>query len=163
MAEELQIPTSENREEIYRSLIPQLETLIGDEKDDVAIMSNIAAALRQTFGFFWIGFYVVKNDELVLGPFQGDVACFRIQKGKGVCGTAWEKGETIIVADVDVFPGHIACSSASRSEIVVPIFRNGKVAAILDVDSNRLNDFSAADQVGLQQIAELCSNYLNTQ
>ena len=163
MAEELQIPTSENRVEIYRSLIPQLEALIGDEKDDVAIMSNIAAALRQAFGFFWVGFYVVKNDELVLGPFQGDVACFRIQKGKGVCGTAWYESETMIVSDVEAFPGHIACSSASQSEIVVPIFLNGKVIAVLDVDSDTVDDFSAVDQVGLEQIAELYSKYLNTQ
>lgn len=163
MAETLQIPSLGNREEIYRSLIPQLKALIGGEKDEVAIMSNIAAAIRQAFGFFWVGFYVVKNDELVLGPFQGDVACFRIQKEKGVCGTAWEKEETIIVSDVEAFPGHIACSAASLSEIVVPIIRKGKVVAVLDVDSDKLDDFSVVDQAGLEQIAELCSNYLNTQ
>lgn len=163
MAEELHIPTSKNREEVYLSLIPQLEALIGEEKDEVAIMSNIAAALRQAFGFFWVGFYVVKSDELVLGPFQGDVACFRIHLGKGVCGMAWEKAETIIVPDVDQFPGHIACSSASRSEIVIPVTQNGKVTAVLDVDSDKLDDFSTVDQTGLEQIAELCSNYLNTQ
>lgn len=163
MAEELQFPASENREEVYRSLLTQLEALIGEEKDEVAIMSNVTAALRQAFGFFWIGFYVVKNDELILGPFQGDVACFRIQKGKGVCGAAWEKAETIIVPDVDQFPGHIACSSASRSEIVVPVIKNGTVAAVLDVDSNSLDDFSTVDQDGLEKISKLCANYLNTQ
>ena len=160
MAETIQIPTSENREEVYRSLIPQLKALIGDEQDDVAIMSNIAAALRQAFGFFWVGFYVVKNGELVLGPFQGEVACFRIQKGKGVCGTAWEKEETIIVPDVEAFPGHIACSAASRSEIVVPIFSNGKVTAVLDVDSNNLDDFSVVDQVGLEKVMGLIEQKL---
>ncbi len=163
MSEELQIPTSETREKIYSSLIEQLVALIGEEKDEVAIMANVAAALRQAFGFFWVGFYLVKCDQLILGPFQGDVACFRIQKGKGVCGTAWQMGRTIIVSDVDKFPGHIACSSKSRSEIVVPIVRNGAVAAVLDIDSDRLDDFSTVDKTGLEQIAALCSNYLNTQ
>lgn len=163
MAEELHIPNSKNRMELYRSLIPQLEALIGDEQNAVAIMSNVAAALRQAFGFFWVGFYVVKNDEMVLGPFQGDVACFRIQLGKGVCGSAWEKAETIIVADVDQFPGHIACSSGSRSEIVLPIIHDGKVVAVLDVDSDKRDDFDEVDKVWLEQVAKLCANYLNTQ
>ena len=163
MAEELNILRSKNREEVYRSLVPQLEALIGDEQDSVAVMSNLAAALRQAFGFFWVGFYVVKNDELVLGPFQGDVACFRIKMGKGVCGSAWQKAQSIIVPDVDQFPGHILCSAASRSEIVVPIILNQNVVGVLDVDSDKLNDFVEVDQYWLEKIAKLCGNYLNTQ
>jgi GAF domain-containing protein len=163
MAEELNILKSKNREEVYRTLVPQLEALISDEQNAVAIMSNLTAALRQAFGFFWVGFYLVKNDEMVLGPFQGDVACFRIQLGKGVCGSAWKKAETIIVADVDQFPGHIACSSESRSEIVVPIIHDGKVVAVLDVDSDKRDDFDEVDKVWLEQIAKLCTNHLNTQ
>ncbi|MFT4680250.1 MAG: L-methionine (R)-S-oxide reductase [Granulosicoccus sp.] len=163
MAEELQIPTSDNRVEVYQSLIPQLEALIGDEKDSVAVMSNVAAALRQAFGFFWVGFYLVKNGELVLGPFQGDVACFRIKMGKGVCGRAWQKSKSIIVPDVDQFPGHITCSTASQSEIVVPIILNENVIGVLDVDSDKRNDFDEVDKHWLEKISKLCANYLNTQ
>jgi len=146
------------REEKYISLLPQLKSLIGDETDAIANAANIAAALRQAFNFFWVGFYFVKSDDLVLGPFQGDIACTRIQKGRGVCGTSWQNKETIIVADVDAFPGHIACSSSSRSEIVVPIFVNENVVAVLDVDSDVLNDFSEIDKIYLEQIALLFSS-----
>jgi len=156
MAESLAIIKG-TREEKYISLLPQLKSLIGDEADAIANAANISAALRQAFGFFWVGFYFVKSDELVLGPFQGEIACTRIQKGRGVCGTCWKKKETIIVPDVDSFPGHIACSSASRSEIVVPVFVNGEIVAVLDVDSNQLNDFSETDKIYLEQIALLFS------
>ncbi|MBI3136552.1 MAG: GAF domain-containing protein [Bacteroidetes bacterium] len=159
MAEELSI-SGTTREEKYKSLLPQISALLEGETDAVANAANIAAALRQTFGFFWVGFYFVKNNELVLGPFQGDIACTRIQKGRGVCGTCWEKGETILVADVDAFPGHIACSSLSRSEIVVPVFKDKQVVAVLDVDSDQLNDFSETDKIYLREIALRWSNCL---
>lgn len=152
MAESLAIING-TRKEKYISLLPQIKSLIGDEKDVIANAANVAAALRQTFNFFWVGFYFVKSNELVLGPFQGDIACTRIQKGKGVCGTSWQQASTIIVADVDKFPGHIACSSSSRSEIVVPVFCNEKVVAVLDVDSDQLDDFSELDKIYLEQIA----------
>jgi len=154
MAEELHIPTG-TRADIYASLIPQIEALIGDESDQVANLANISAALKEAFGFFWVGFYMVKENELVLGPFQGPIACTRIRKGKGVCGTAWERGETIIVPNVDEFPGHIACSSASKSEIVVPIKKEGKVIGVLDVDSDQLDDFSEVDKVWLEKLVRL--------
>ena len=156
MAEELNIPKGAEREEVYRSLLPQVEALIGDETDQLAIMANVCAALRQAFGFFWVGFYRVQNDELILGPFQGDVACFRIKKGSGVCGTAWQKAETVVVPNVDDFPGHIACSAASRSEIVVPIFKGNQVVAVLDVDSDKLDDFSEVDRLWLEQLMRIC-------
>ena len=152
------IISSDNKAEMYRQLLPQLKALIDGESSLIANLANVAAALRQTFGFFWVGFYLVDDNELVLGPFQGDVACTRIGFGKGVCGTAWEKAETIIVPDVDAFPGHIACSSQSRSEIVVPIKKSGKVVAVLDVDSTLLDDFDETDQRGLESIANLLSN-----
>lgn len=163
MAEELNIPNGTDREELYRSLLPQIEALIGDETDQQAIMANVCAALRQAFGFFWVGFYRVENGQLVLGPFQGDVACFRINKGSGVCGTAWEKAETIIVPDVEQFPGHIACSAASRSEIVVPMFNENEVVAVMDVDSDKLNDFSEVDKIWLEKLAQMCQKRFNTQ
>lgn len=156
MAEELHIPKGADRDEVYRSLVPQIKALIGDEDDMQGIMANVCAALRQAFGFFWVGFYRVEANELVLGPFQGDVACFRIAKGKGVCGTAWAESNTIIVPDVDAFPGHIACSSASRSEIVVPVFKDDEVIAVLDVDSGRLDDFSEVDRLWLEQLMRIC-------
>jgi L-methionine (R)-S-oxide reductase len=152
MAEELNI-TGSTREEKYKSLLPQIDSLLEGETDAVANAANIAAALRQTFGFFWVGFYFVKNNELVLGPFQGDIACTRIQKGRGVCGTSWENKATILVPDVDAFPGHIACSSLSKSEIVVPVIKDNVVIAVLDVDSDQLNDFSETDKIYLEQIA----------
>jgi len=157
MAEELNISKG-NRTEMYEQLLPQIKALISGEFNQTANLANIAAALRQTFGFFWVGFYIVDSDtELVLGPFQGDIACTRITKGRGVCGTSWKNSETIIVSDVDAFPGHIACSSLSKSEIVVPILKQNKVRLILDVDSNKLNDFSEVDQRYLEQLAQIIS------
>lgn len=154
MAEELTIKGN-SRDEIYLSLLPQIKALVEGEEDLVANLSNISAALKQSFGFFWVGFYLLKNDELVLGPFQGTIACTRIAKGKGVCGTSWEKNETIIVDDVDAFPGHIACSSSSRSEIVVPIFdTKNNFVGVLDVDSDQLNDFSGVDQTHLELLVK---------
>ncbi len=152
MADEL-ILDGETREQKYQTLIPQIKALIEDEPDLVANCANIAAALRQTFGFFWVGFYFVKDDELVLGPFQGDIACTRIAKGRGVCGTVWQNGETLIVPDVNNFPGHIACSAASQSEIVVPIINQGQVRSVLDVDSDKLDDFNDIDQKYLTELA----------
>lgn len=154
MAEKL-IIDSGNKEEKYRQLLPQLRRLLEDETDLVANLANLAAALRQTFGFFWVGFYLVKEGELVLGPFQGPIACTRIRRGRGVCGTAWQEERTIVVPDVELFPGHIACSSESRSEIVVPLFRQGSVIGVLDVDSDRLNEFDETDARYLQEICAL--------
>lgn len=148
------------KEEQYQSLIPQIEALITGEPDLVANLANIAAALKEQFGWLWVGFYLVKGEELVLGPFQGPVACVRIRKGKGVCGTAWEKGETLIVPDVEQFPGHIACSSLSKSEIVVPIFQEDKVVGVLDVDSIALNEFDETDKVYLEKITAMISRSL---
>jgi len=159
MADELNIQTNISKKEKYELLIPQLAALVGGETSLVANLANVAAALRQTFGFFWVGFYLVDGDELVLGPFQGDVACTRIGFGKGVCGTAWKEKQTIIVPNVDEFPGHIACSSASQSEIVVPLVSNGKVIAVLDVDSHMLDDFDEEDKAGLEKIAILITPF----
>lgn len=156
MAEDLNILKGASKEEKYESLISQIEGLLFGEKNLVANLANIAAALREGMGFFWVGFYLVDNDdELVLGPFQGPVACTRIKKGKGVCGSAWKQEETLIVPDVDKFPGHIACASASKSEIVIPIKKAGRIIGVLDVDSNKLNDFDKTDQNYLQKILEL--------
>ena len=152
MSESLYIPVGTSKEEKYLSLLPQIEALITDEEDLVANLANISAALKEAFGFFWVGFYLVKGEELVLGPFQGPIACTRIGYGKGVCGTAWKEGKTQLVPDVDAFPGHIACSSASRSEIVVPVIKDGEVVMVLDVDSDQLNDFDATDQKYLEQL-----------
>lgn len=160
MAEELIIPTTENRTELYESLIPQVKALIHGEPDMVANLANTVAAIKQTFNFFWIGFYVAKEDQLVLGPFQGPIACTRIRFDKGVCGASYTQQKTIIVPDVDQFPGHIACSSDSKSEIVVPVIKAGEVRMVLDVDSNQVNDFGEADQVGLEQIAKLIADML---
>jgi GAF domain-containing protein len=155
MAETLFLPQSGTKEEIYQALLPQIEALISDETDLVANLANIAAALREAFGFFWVGFYVVQGQELVLGPFQGPIACTRIAFGRGVCGTAWKEQKTQLVPDVEAFPGHIACSSASKSEIVVPAFHNGEVALVLDVDSDRLDDFDTVDQKYLEELMGL--------
>ena len=155
MAEELNISTSASKKERYTQLIPQISALIEGESSLIANLANVAAALRQTFGFFWVGFYLVDENELVLGPFQGDIACTRIGFGKGVCGTSWKEKKTIIVPNVDEFPGHIACSSASRSEIVIPIISEKEVVAVLDVDSHILNDFDDHDRIGLEKIATL--------
>ncbi len=152
MAETLFLPQDGSKEEIYQALLPQVEALISGEQDLVANLANIAAALREAFGFFWVGFYVVQGQELVLGPFQGPIACTRIAFGRGVCGTAWKEKKTQLVPDVEAFPGHIACSSASKSEIVVPAFQNGEVFLVLDVDSDRLDDFDAVDQRYLEDL-----------
>ena len=161
MAEELFIPTDTDRSAIYKALFPQLEALIGDESDLIANLANISAVLKEAFGFFWVGFYLVKEGQLVLGPFQGPLACTRIPFHKGVCGAAYTRRETILVPDVEAFPGHIACSSASRSEIVVPVFnRNGTVAMVIDVDSDQLDDFSETDVLEIGKIAALISRKL---
>ncbi|TGE15683.1 GAF domain-containing protein [Hymenobacter elongatus] len=152
MAEELLLDTTLTKAEKYRQLLPQIEALTTGEPDLVANLANTAAALRQAFGFFWVGFYLVKNDELVLGPFQGPIACTRIRHGKGVCGSSWALAKTLLVPDVEQFPGHIACSSESKSEIVVPIVQDGQVVAVLDVDSDLLNDFDHDDQAALEQL-----------
>ena len=143
------------KEETYRPLLPQIAALVEDETDPIAKMANVAAALHQAFGFWWAGFYRVVGDELVLGPFQGPVACMHIPFGRGVCGTAWQRQETVIVPNVHEFTGHIACSSESKSEIVVPVFRDGKVIAVLDIDSAEYNTFDEMDQVYLEQIVSL--------
>src|SRR5579872_3988509 len=151
MAEDLEI-THGDKTDQYSSLLPQIRALVEGENDRVANLANIAAALRQQFGWLWVGFYLVKNDELVVGPFQGPVACTRISKGRGVCGTSWKEERTLIVPDVEAFPGHIACSSLSRSEIVVPIFAAGEVVGVLDVDSVELDAFDAEDQRWLEEV-----------
>lgn len=154
MAEDLTILQG-SKEEQYRGLIPQIQALVSGEDDLIANLANIAAALKEQFHFFWIGFYLLKDDELVLGPFQGPVACTRIRYNKGVCGTAWAKGKTIIVPDVNQFPGHIACSSLSQSEIVVPIYRNQQFIGVLDVDSADLSSFDEVDRQYLEEIIKL--------
>lgn len=156
MAEELIIAQSSQKEERYKTLLPQIEALIGDEPNRIANMANVAAALKETFNFFWVGFYLVEVKELVLGPFQGPIACTRIKPGKGVCGTSWSQKKTMLVPNVDEFPGHIACSSDSKSEIVVPgINTSGEVEFVLDVDSDQLGDFDQVDQVYLEQVVSL--------
>ena len=154
MAEDLSIITG-SKEDQYQSLVPQIKGLLEGENDLVANLANTIAALKEQFGWLWVGFYVVKNDQLVLAPFQGPVACTRIRKGKGVCGSSWAEAKTLIVPDVEKFPGHIACSSLSKSEIVVPVIRNGQVVAVLDVDSEDLAQFDTTDQYYLEQIVEL--------
>lgn len=158
MAEDLQIIQG-TKEDQYEALLPQIKALLESEPDFIANLANVAGALKEQFNWLWIGFYLVKNDELVLGPFQGPVACTRIKKGKGVCGTSWAKAETLIVPDVEKFPGHIACSSLSRSEIVVPMIRNNKVVGVLDADSINLNQYDDIDQKYLQRIVELINFY----
>ncbi|RIV22170.1 GAF domain-containing protein [Fibrisoma montanum] len=161
MAETLLIPQTADREAIYESLIPQIAALTEGEPDLTANLANIAAALKEAFGFFWVGFYLKKDDQLVLGPFQGPIACTRIAFDKGVCGAAYSRRETILVPDVDQFPGHIACSSASKSEVVVPVFdRLGDVRMVLDVDSDQLDDFSDVDVKGLERVAALITAFL---
>ena len=153
MVEDLQIVAG-SKTERYTSLLPQIRALVEGESDAVANLANIAAALKEQFGWLWVGFYMVKNDELVVGPFQGPVACTRIRKGRGVCGTSWEQAATLIVPDVEAFPGHIACSSLSRSEIVVPLWHMGEVIGVLDIDSVALHDFDAVDQRWLEEIVK---------
>lgn len=156
MAEDLSIVAGSKTDQ-YESLIPQIKALLEGEVDLIANTANIVAALKEQFGWFWVGFYFVKNEELVLGPFQGPVACTRIRKGRGVCGSSWSKMETLIVPDVEKFPGHIACSSLSRSEIVVPVIRNNEVLAVLDVDSELLDQFDSTDKYYLEKITGLVS------
>lgn len=151
MAESLHITTG-SKEEKYKELIPQLEALCDSESNLVANLANVSAALKMTFGFFWVGFYIVEQGQLVLGPFQGTIACTRIPFGKGVCGAAWKENQTMLVPDVEAFPGHIACSSESKSEIVIPVRKENQVVAVLDVDSDRLNDFDEVDSMYLNKI-----------
>lgn len=155
MAEELIIEKTEDKRSRYESLMPQIEALLTGEEDLIANMANVAAALKYGMDFFWVGFYLVKGDELVLGPFQGPIACTRIKPGKGVCGTSWSEDKTLIVQNVDEFPGHIACSSDSKSEIVLPIHKEGKVIAVLDVDSDQLDSFDAIDQEYLTKLERM--------
>jgi L-methionine (R)-S-oxide reductase len=160
MAETLVIEAAQSRAEIYRQLLPQLRALVEAEPDPIANAANLMAGLRQALGFFWIGVYYVRGQELILGPFQGPIACTRIAHGRGVCGAAWARAETLVVPDVEAFPGHIACSSESKSEIVVPVIRDEQVVAVLDVDSDQLNDFTAAvDQAALEEVAALLARY----
>jgi L-methionine (R)-S-oxide reductase len=155
MSETLKV-TADTKEGKYRELLPQIKALVESESDPIANMANVCAALKYGFNFFWVGFYTIKGPELVLGPFQGPVACTRIQKGRGVCGTAWEREETIIVPDVEKFPGHIACNSESKSEIVLPLYNaSGEVAGVLDVDSNSLDSFDDTDAEYLAKIVAL--------
>jgi L-methionine (R)-S-oxide reductase len=151
MAEDLSIIQG-TKEEQYQMLLPQIKALIEDEPDLIANLANIGAALKEQFGWLWVGFYLVKNDELVLAPFQGPVACTRIKKGRGVCGAAWQREQTLIVPDVEKFPGHIACSSLSKSEIVVPLIKNNKVIGVLDVDSELLEQFDETDKKYLEEV-----------
>lgn len=154
MAEDLTIIQGDKKTK-YETLIPQIEALLRGEQDLIANLGNIAAALKEQFNWLWVGFYLIKEDELVLGPFQGPVACTRIKKGRGVCGTSWERASTVIVEDVEKFPGHIACSSSSKSEIVIPVYKNGTMIGVLDVDSSELAQFDSVDQMYLERILQL--------
>ena len=154
MAEDLKIIAGD-REEQYKSLVPQIKALLTGETDLIANLANVAAALKEQFNFFWVGFYLVKDEQLVLGPFQGPVACTRIAYNRGVCGAAWAKEETLIVPNVDEFPGHIACSSLSKSEIVIPFYHQNQLAGVLDVDSELLNNFNSVDEIYLKEILSL--------
>lgn len=160
MAESLIISQTATKAERYQQLVPQIESLVTGESDVVANLSNIAAALKQAMNFFWVGFYIVKNNELVLGPFQGPIACTRIAFGKGVCGASWKERKVIVVPNVDEFPGHIACSSASKSEIVLPAFKKNEVALVLDVDSDVLNDFDDVDEKHLREVMRIVERFI---
>lgn len=155
MSENIILPFEASKEEIYAVLLPQIASLIESEDDLVANLANVSAVLKEAFSFLWVGFYLVRNEELVLGPFQGPVACTRIRLGRGVCGTAWKEKQTLIVDDVELFPGHIACSSLSRSEIVVPLQKEGKVWAVLDIDSSAFGSFDKTDKMWLEKIVTL--------
>lgn len=159
MSENLYISNGSKADK-YIELIPQIKALLESEPDVIANLSNFVAALKETFGFFWVGFYLVKGNELVLGPFQGPIACTRIKKGKGVCGKSWDQAMTILVPDVEEFPGHIACSSLSKSEIVIPIIKNKEVIGVLDVDSDQLNDFDEVDEKYLTELCEWLSSII---
>jgi len=156
MAEDLTIKKG-TKEEQYIAILPQIKGLISGETNQIANLANIAAALKEQFNFFWVGFYLIEGEQLVLAPFQGPVACTRIQYGRGVCGTSWKENRTIIVPNVDEFPGHIACSSLSKSEIVIPVYKGNNIIGILDVDSSELNDFDAVDEQYLTEIVALLS------
>lgn len=161
MAENLFVPKTSDRKKIYDEIAPQIASLVAGETDLVANLANITAVLKEAFNFFWVGFYIKKENQLVLSAFQGSLACTRIDFDKGVCGHCYTTRKIVIVPDVDEFPGHIACSSASRSEIVLPIFdKNGNVAMVLDVDSDKLNDFSEADAEGLQKIVKIIEKFI---
>lgn len=155
MAEDLLIQKGTSKIAAYQSIVPQIKALVSYETDLIANMANVAAALKEQFDFFWVGFYLVKGNELVLGPFQGPVACTRIPKGQGVCGNAWANDEILLVPDVDAYPGHIACSSASKSEIVLPVYQNNQIIGVLDVDSAALNSFDEVDQQYLSEIVAI--------
>ncbi|KAM9969118.1 hypothetical protein ACTFIW_003402 [Dictyostelium discoideum] len=158
MAEDLEISKG-SKEEQYQNLLPQIEGLLTGENNQIANLANVTAALKEQFNFFWVGFYLVDTEnELVLAPFQGPIACTRIRKGRGVCGTAWQQEKTLIVPDVEKFPGHIACSSLSKSEIVLPLYKQGKIIGVLDVDSDQLNSFDEIDEKYLTQILKLLDN-----
>ncbi|QHH98183.1 GAF domain-containing protein [Acinetobacter dispersus] len=159
MAEELVLQQGHKAEQ-YQSIIPQIQAIVEDESDVIANLANTCAALKQQFGWLWIGFYLVKDNELVLGPFQGPIACTRIAKGRGVCGAAWQQQQVIVVPDVDQFPGHIACSSASRSEIVLPIMKAGECVGVLDIDSDELNQFDEVDTEYLQQLMQVIEKFI---
>lgn len=162
MAESIAFSKSADRKTIYDEIVPQIESLVSGETDLIANLANIAAVLKEAFGFFWVGFYLTKENQLVLGPFQGPLACTRIDLDKGVCGHCFTTRETVIVPNVEEFPGHIACASESKSEIVLPIFdKAGKVFGVLDVDSNKLNDFSKKDAEGLRKIVQLIESFIN--
>lgn len=158
MAEELIISSNQNKEQVYLALLPQIKALVTGESNLTANLANISAALKQTFNWWWVGFYWVENNELVLGPFQGPIACTRIKKGKGVCGTSWLNQQTIVVPDVEKFPGHIACSAASKSEIVVPIIKNNVVVGVLDCDSEHLNHYDETDRIYLELLGEIIAD-----
>lgn len=153
MAETL-IRTAQDKEGKYKEILPQIEALCSGESNLIAKLANVSSALRMCFGFFWVGFYLVEGEELVLGPFQGDIACTRIAYGRGVCGTTWQQKETIIVPDVELFPGHIACSSLSKSEIVVPVYQDGQIIGVLDIDSDELDSF---DETDARYLEKLCA------
>lgn len=152
--------TTTDKAERYRLFLPQFELFISDEKEEISVLANTAAALREAFNFFWVGFYLVKDEQLILGPFQGSAACYRIRRGKGVCGTAWAEARTLVVPDVDQFPGHIACSSLSRSEIVVPLLAHGQVRGVLDIDSDQLNSFDDTDRHYLEEVTAIIAKTL---
>ena len=154
------ISESLNKEQAYDEFLGKFQAFIEGEHDEIAILANTAAALKEAFNFFWVGFYIVRDNQLVLGPFQGSVACNRINKGKGVCGTAWEKVQSQVVPDVELFPGHIACSSFSKSEIVVPILADNKVVAVLDIDSDQLNTFDDTDRIKLERLTDIISSHI---
>ncbi len=158
MAEELIISSNLTKEQTYLALLPQIKALVTGESNLTANLANISAALKQTFNWWWVGFYWVDDKELVLGPFQGPIACTRILKGKGVCGTSWQNQETIVVSDVEKFPGHIACSAASKSEIVVPIIKNNTVIGVLDCDSEHLNHYDETDRIYLEQLCQIIAD-----